>query len=232
MSILRNLFIGIYVVLFVLSVTSASYARALPSRPILWPTRDVGWTQFRGTNERSGFNLKERIVKSPVIFNDKLFVCAWDGNVYALNPNNGQILWKTYVSGQSRAYRASPLVVNNRFIVATYEQTMSYVNVLNLTTGAIESSTALPGTVYSSAVQIAFNRIAIVVSQASGDSLMQAYEIGAEGNLQFVWEKQLDADSWSTPLVVNGKIFHRTGNWQTKPGREEAFLYIVEAVSG
>ena len=76
------------------------------------------------------------VVSTPVINGDKLIFGAWDRNLYALNKNNGEPLWKWSNGSTVINYSPAsciPVVINNTVFVVAPDR---YISAIDLNTGS------------------------------------------------------------------------------------------------
>jgi outer membrane protein assembly factor BamB len=107
------------------------------------------WPAFRGNLQRTGYydgqvgfpshtplwtdSLRCAFVSSPSVCNNTLYIGGRDSCVYAINTDNGKILWKTQTKGW---VDASPLIYKGMVIVGSRDNT---IYVLDARTGNIIS---------------------------------------------------------------------------------------------
>lgn len=167
---------------------------------------------------------------------DRIYVAAWDGRLYALNADTGQVLWSQVVApGGQRALRASPLVINGRVYVGTFEQfgNAGHLYVLDGATGATLSQRTLRGGMFASPVIVGTNQLAVILN-SDESRIVQVYDVSTDQLALPKWEKVVVGESaWfpsSTPAYANGLLFYRSGRSQA--GVNEGWLYVLDAKTG
>jgi outer membrane protein assembly factor BamB len=78
---------------------------------------------------------------SPAVSEGKVFIGSLDGNLYALDANNGNIVWKTKTNGP---IESSPAVADGAVYFTSEEPNAGGLYKLNANTGAVDWNISLP----------------------------------------------------------------------------------------
>ena len=198
------------------------------------------------TNEVVTFSTKNRnilwnkkldnsIKGTPVCFKDKVIVNTIDNSTYALNKNNGEIIWNYALNEEpvTMLSTSSPLLYNNNLIL-TYSS--GDIVSLNINDGDVKwSEVLIPNYVYNSGagllqpiitpIQIGDN---VLISNVNSMMVLLDADLGTK-----IWEKKIGTAT--NPIIVNNKwifviannnvlcIDINTGNTQWKVDLKEMF---------
>ena len=173
---------------------------------------------------------------TPAIEMGRVYAVTFEGKVVSLNAGadtasyNGSIFWSKQITQTPRALRASPVVVNNRLYVGTFESANNKLYVFDAIKGEILATQPLSGGLYSSPLVIDQNKLVLVLSIGDGDSMIEMYDIASAQIKGPIWSRKIKGDSWSTPLYSNGKIFHLSGKWRGQP--RDGRIYVLDVQTG
>jgi eukaryotic-like serine/threonine-protein kinase len=179
------------------------------------------------------FPTGNRIVSSPVWQDKVIYFGGDDGNVYAVDPENGRQIWKTTTGGP---VPSTPAVANGMVYAASYD---GKFYALNAKTGAIKWKFATGGERRFEAKGLhgfqpknqtvadpfdIFLSSPVVVQGAvyfgSGDGNLYALD-AASGALK--WKFQTGDVVHSSPAYADGAVYF--GSW-------DSFFYAVDAATG
>jgi len=203
--------------------------RADPAHSGVYPS--PGPRQFHRVKWR--FPTGNRIVSSPVIDNKKIYFGSDDGNVYAVDAENGRQIWQRSTRGP---VRSTPVVVNGVLYVGSYDGNLY---ALSSETGALKwkfptggerrfeakglhgmqpkhQTIADPFDIYLSSPIV----VEGVVYFGSGDNNVYALD-AATGDLR--WKFKTGDVVHASPAFSNGLIF--VGSW-------DSYFYAVDAKTG
>jgi eukaryotic-like serine/threonine-protein kinase len=140
---------------------------------------------------------KRYVVKTVFVrANQKIFVGSSDGNVYAINANNGTELWRYTTGG---AIHSSPLLAGNTLYIGSMDKNLY---ALDAATGALKWKYLTTAPIRSESPVISNGVVFISSKNNYPDG--NVYAIDATTGL-LKWNKQI---SWPTsPVVSGGKVF-------------------------
>ena len=172
-------------------------ARAAPRAQSQWPTYLADPARDSASDARIGPVITPRwthvltgfIASEPALANNRVYIGAWDGYLYALDAFDGHLLWRTFLG--------------------TYQLKPTCVGAPNLL-GITASPTYDPG---SNLLFVSAMSATLAITTGTPfdqDSGPYLYALDADsGAIQ--WEQLLNADSdnyaWSSPLIVNGHAY-------------------------
>lgn len=174
---------------------------------------------FRCLNLKNGLviwsfdDLKGGFVMAPMLYNDKVYFGAWNGNLYALDQATGKLawLWKSPKSFFYSPAFLAPVGVNNRVFIVTPDY---YVTCFDAATGKIIWRETKPD------VQVWFSR---GLSKDSSTLYVKTrnnkgFGISASANhMQIVWQAGLNIndDATITPIVDDSNAIYFSSNYGT-----------------
>jgi len=175
----------------------APTAPAAPAAQSGWPTYLADPARTSASDARIGPFISPAwthvvsglIASEPVIANNRVYVTAWDGYLYALDQSDGHEIWRTFLG----TYQLKPGCPGSPFL-------------LGITAApAFDAATNL---LYASAMSAT-----VVITSGSPpnrDTGPYLYAIDpANGHIQ--WEQMLSANNdnyaWSSPLVANDRAY-------------------------
>lgn len=140
------------------------------------------------------FKTEDEIRSNPTSYRDMALVGSYDTNVWALNLQTGELIWKFATNG---GIASSPVVDEENRSVLFGSEDHSFYSV-DIRTGKINWSYRTEGRIRSTA-QIAHGRVLF----GSDDGFLYAL-IAATG--RFVWKFDMGAEIQSSPFVTNDLI--------------------------
>ncbi len=188
---------------------------------------------------------------APTLVNDIIYALSSDKNIYALNKNTGDLLWK-YLTGAPFIYQTS--AISNNVLYAKNQDEALYA--LDAMTGELKWSYPLDSFAFTSPVlhgnlvifvdsysikalstvsgtlawefepqvstQLAFGSSAIYSDTVYANANHRIFALDVEtGDL--VWQKQMEADIRYSISVVNGVLFM---------GSDDNKIYALDAANG
>jgi outer membrane protein assembly factor BamB len=167
--------------------------------------------------------------------------CGGDGWLYAFEPPTGKLLWKFNLkaherlpAGEEGSYGqpfAPPVYVGHRVLVAVGQDTDSvYDGCLRAIDARLRGDITKAGELWRVAGKEFSSSISSV---AVSDGLVYAVELSGYFNCldletgKLVWKHDFLAQSWSIPLIADGKVYVRTGDTEIvvfRTGREKKIL--------
>ena len=135
----------------------------------------------------------EKIISSPAVVDDKVFVGSYDYNVYCFNSQTGDVVWN-YTTGDS--VRSSPAVYNGLVYVYSNDGNLYY---LNADDGTYVDSYSIGGTI-SSSPTVAYDKV--FFTSANGKIFCFEADSATE-----VWNVSVGSDVVSTVAVANDCVY-------------------------
>lgn len=135
---------------------------------------------------------------STVVANNTVYICAWDGFVYALNATDGSLKWKTQSSGGAPFY--SSVTLNNNLLYAGCSDSWLYA--LNISNGSVNWKFQTGDVIYKNPLVVNNN---VFTSGLNGNQYMLNGATGA-----VIWSILNDL-SICSPTFSNGVIYSGDG---------------------
>jgi len=159
-------------------------------------------------NIQNGAPVNE-VQSSPSVVNGVVYVGAGDGNVYALNADNGKKIWncttENFGGNTGNTVASSPAVVNGVVYAGSYN---GFVYALKASNGAEIWSSEI-GAITVSSPAVASGVLYIGSGYyGTGDDNVYAFN-AATGKL--LWTYDTNGQVWSSPIVVNGVVYVGSG---------------------
>lgn len=155
------------------------------------------------------YTTKGQVWSSPAVAGGKVYVGSDDGNVYALNADNGRQVWSFPTGGM---VRSSPAVVNGIVYVGSHD---GNVYALNADNGRQVWSYHIGGQIWSS-LAVAGG----IVYVASGNGNVYALDAAPSATRRVVWSFPTGAALRCGPVVAGGIVY---------VGSEDHTVYALDA---
>jgi outer membrane protein assembly factor BamB/tRNA A-37 threonylcarbamoyl transferase component Bud32 len=154
------------------------------------------------------FTCEDEIRGTPVITKGMVLAGAYDNNLYALKPSNGEFLWKYAAEG---GLTGRPAITEDMIVVGSEDKR---VHAVSLTTGKVAWTYYTEGPVRSSPT-VAEGHVFIGSDDAKLHAINALYGRGA-------WKTEVDGPVRSTPLASGDRIYF---------GCESGDIYSVDLKS-
>jgi outer membrane protein assembly factor BamB len=156
------------------------------------------WALDRRTGEvrwfrKLGQTANSKIGASPAYRNGRVFVAAYDGNVYAVNAASGKILWRTKLSG---SFYSTPAISGSRLYLGSNSNGVVYC--LNTSNGKVVwqrdlgSSVHSSPAVYNNRLFLGVGKTFVAISTRNGSS---------------IWSLPARTKIWGSATVMNGIVY-------------------------
>jgi len=155
------------------------------------------------------FACGDEVRSSPAVAGGILFVGSYDGNLYALHAQRGELLWKYTTQG---GIASSPLVADDLVFFGSEDHALY---ALHTRTGRLKWSLSTQGRIRSSP-RLAYEHLFF----GSDDQLF--YALRARTG-RITWRFEAKAPIHSSAAISGGTLFF---------GDEEGYLYALDAASG
>jgi outer membrane protein assembly factor BamB len=149
-----------------------------------------------------GTRASSKIGASPAFAGGRLFVATYDGIVYALNPSNGRILWKSKVGG---SLYSTPTVSGKRLFIGN--KTTKMLTCLSTAKGKRLWQTKLGNPVYSSP--------AVWNGKVFAGSGKRVFAVKAS-NGRIVWKKSTAGKVLGSGSVLRGVVYFADFSGRTR----------------
>ncbi|NND65347.1 MAG: PQQ-binding-like beta-propeller repeat protein [Gammaproteobacteria bacterium] len=149
---------------------------------------------------------------------DRIYVGARDGKFYALDADNGNIVWSRFISSSAAA-----AVVDDRIFVGSSGGNGQLYILDAANNGEILDQKSLVGDIRSSPVATDDNELFVVVSNGAS-SVLHRYDVSNDTLDQLTHQQTLLGDSWASPLIRDDYIIHRSGSWHL--GEPTGYVYV------
>lgn len=188
-------------------------------------TGNVRWYRSLGSS------IGSKIGSSPTYADGRIFQATYDGTVFAIDAESGEVLWRTWLGGQ---FYSTPAVSGSRLYIGNKSNGRLYC--LNAKNGRQHWCRYLPGTIHSSPavhggrVYVGAGRHFVGVSARTGDIL---WKVGTErrvmGSATVLKDVVYFSDMGSTYACKagNGKVVWRFADGRYSPVTATPNLMIV-----
>jgi len=155
------------------------------------------------------FDTGRPVPSSPAVANGTVFIGSGDGNIYALDADDGSEKWSYETDG---AVSSAPLVYNNTVYVGSQDRS---VYALSTADGSEQWTYETGGGVFSSP---SITDDTVVAASRDGSIYALSHDDGSER-----WTFETDGEIWSSPAIWNETIFI---------GSRDNRLYALSTVDG
>jgi hypothetical protein len=158
-------------------------------------------------NSNISFTFGDLVLKSsPAVANGKVYIGSLDGNLYALDASNGNIIWKT----ETGPIESSPAVANGAVYFTSQEPAAGGLYKLNADTGALIWKQTLPYQISFVGGTELLGSPSVAAGMVFASSNWGAYYAVNEATGDIIW-KFIDKEAIefivSSPIYANANLF-------------------------